>query len=80
MQFQANLLGIQVLRPMITETTALGAAMLAARAVGLWDTNKLQSIWAPENRFTPAIDSATREKLCAGWSKAIERAKNWADR
>ena len=80
MQFQANLLGIQVLRPMITETTALGAAMLAARAVGLWDTNKLQSIWAPENRFTPTIDSATREKLCNGWSRAVERAKGWAER
>jgi glycerol kinase len=80
MQFQANLLGIEVLRPAVTETTALGAAMLAARAVGLWDTQKLQSIWAPENRFAPAIDAATREKLCAGWQKAVERAKGWAER
>ncbi len=80
MQFQANLLGIEVLRPMVTETTALGAAMLAARAVGLWDTAKLQTIWAPENRFTPAIDSSTRERLCTQWARAIERAKNWAER
>ncbi len=78
MQFQANLLGIQVLRPMITETTALGAAMLAARAAGLWDNDKLQEIWAPEDRYL-RHDASTREKLCAGWQKAVERAMNWAD-
>jgi glycerol kinase len=80
MQFQANLLGIQVLRPKITETTALGAAMLAGRAVGFWDDDALSKIWAPEDRFTPSIDSATRKALCADWRKAIDRAKDWADK
>ena len=75
MQFQADILGIGVVRPAVTETTALGAAYAAGLATGFWSgTDELASQWRADQRWVPAMDAATRAKLIGGWEKAIERA------
>ena len=79
MQFQADISGLNVLRPRITETTALGAAMLAARAVGLWDDKRLDEIWQSDCAFSPSMVSTERERLLRGWQRAIGRAKGWIE-
>ena len=79
MQFQADILGVPVERPRITETTALGAAFLAGLESGLMDLNSIRSTWQLERRFEPQMQSAEREQLYAGWKKAVERAKAWAE-
>lgn len=74
MQFQADLLGIPVVRPEVTETTALGAAYLAGLAVGYWENQEaLVDLWKMEKRFEPSIDQAERDKLRHGWKQAIEK-------
>jgi glycerol kinase len=79
LQFQADLLGVPVVRPRVTETTALGAAYLAGLAVGYWkDTEEIAAHWRAERRFEPAMDRARAETLVAGWRRALERAKGWA--
>lgn len=79
LQFQADVLGVPVHRPRISETTALGAAYLAGLAVGFWsDQEELAQQWQLEREFQPAMSSTTREGLCRRWSKAVERAKQWA--
>ena len=78
MQFQADLLGVPVVRPRTTETTALGAAYLAGLAVGFWKSRaEIASQWKAERKFVPAMKPAARESLCANWSKALARARNW---
>ncbi len=80
MQFQAGLLGVPVVRPKITETTALGAAYLAGLAVGYWkDGQEISAQWQVERRFEPRMSRDQVESLLAGWRKAVERAKNWAE-
>jgi len=80
MQFQADLLGVPVVRPKITETTALGAAYLAGLAVGFWkDGEEIGAQWQAERRFEPGMSRDRVESLLAGWRKAVERAKNWAE-
>ena len=80
MQFQSSLLAVPVVRPKVTETTALGAAYLAGLAVGYWKNQKqIASQWQVDRRFTPAMNSADRKKLERGWSKALERAKRWEE-
>jgi glycerol kinase len=79
MQFQADILGVPVERPRITETTALGAAFLAGLEVGILDQNSIKATWQLERRFEPQMESAQREKLYAGWKRAVERAKSWAE-
>jgi glycerol kinase len=80
MQFQSNLLGVPVVRPKVTETTALGAAYLAGLAVGFWkDQKQIAAQWQVDRRFTPAMKSAHRQKLERGWQKALARAKAWED-
>jgi glycerol kinase len=80
MQFQADLLGVPVVRPMITETTALGAAYLAGLAVGFWqDSEELGAQWRVERAFEPGMSRDQVEGLLAGWRKAVERSKNWAE-
>jgi glycerol kinase len=80
MQFQADLLGVPVVRPRITETTALGAAYLAGLAVGYWqDGEEIGGQWRAERSFEPAMSRDRVESLMAGWRKAVERAKNWAE-
>jgi len=79
LQFQADLLGVPVVRPKVTETTALGAAYLAGLAVGFWqDEAELASLWCAERRFEPAMSDAQRTALLGGWRRAVERCLHWA--
>jgi glycerol kinase len=79
MQFQADLLGVPVVRPRVSETTALGAAYLAGLAVGYWkDLDEVARQWSVDRRFEPAMDADTRRRLRARWARAVERAKGWA--
>ena len=78
MQFQADLLGVPVLRPKIVETTARGAAFLAGLATGFWrDQDELVDTFELDRRFEPTIDQAQRDELYAGWQKAVERTMDW---
>ena len=78
MQFQADVLGVNVLRPRIVETTAMGAAMLAGRAVGLWTDSELAALPQPDRRFAPEMNPAERERLMRQWQRAVERSHAWA--
>jgi glycerol kinase len=78
MQFQADMLGVDVVRPQITETTALGAAYLAGIATGVWrDTDDVARQWREERRFRPELETGERERLLRGWHRAVERAMHW---
>ncbi len=80
MQLQADILDIEVIRPRVAETTALGAAYAAGLAVGYWhDEADLASNWKVDKRWTPSISSERRDKLYRGWQKAVERTLNWLD-
>jgi glycerol kinase len=80
MQFQADILGVDVVRPKIAETTALGAAYAAGLAVGFWaDEDELSSQWAEDKRWTPAMDDATRDRSYRKWQKAVTRTLDWVD-
>lgn len=79
MQFQADMLGVPVDRPVVTETTALGAAYLAGLAVGYWaDQDEIARKWQAELRFTPAMVDGERARLYDGWRRAVARARGWA--
>jgi glycerol kinase len=78
MQFQADLLGVPVVRPRVTETTALGAAYLAGLAVGLWRSSAdIAARWQASRVFEPRMSRDEAESRLAGWSRAVERAKAW---
>jgi glycerol kinase len=80
MQFQANLLGVPVVRPQVTETTALGAAYLAGLAVGFWaGPAELRAKRQRDVRFEPKMDAAQRAELRARWHRALERSKSWTE-
>jgi glycerol kinase len=80
MQFQADLLGVPVVRPKVAETTALGAAYLAGLAVGFWkDRKEIAKQWHADRKFQSAMKPAQRKQLVAGWDKALGRSKAWAD-
>ena len=80
MQFQADCAQVTVRRPMIRETTALGAAYLAGLAVGLWrDVREITAHWTLDRAFAPEMDAAAAARLVAGWHKAVERSRSWAD-
>ena len=80
MQFQADVLGVPVVRPQVSETTALGAAYLAGLAVGYWkNTAEIAAQWRADRRFLPSMKPARRQELLAGWRKALARAKRWED-
>ena len=79
MQFQADILGVPVERPKVTETTALGAAYLAGLAVGFWESQEeLSQKWELEKRFEPQMSDEKRQALYADWQRAVERSKGWA--
>ena len=79
LQFQADLLGVPVIRPQITETTALGAAYLAGLAAGFWqDEAEISAQWRAERCFEPAMPAAQRDALLTDWQRAVERSRNWA--
>lgn len=76
MQFQANVLGIPVVRPKVTETTALGAAYLAGLAVGYWENEQeVAQLWQIDQRFEPAITAEQRQSLRNGWQRAVAQAR-----
>ena len=80
MQFQADILGVPVIRPKVTETTALGAAYAAGLAVGFWSgLDKLRSNWAEDKTWRPRMDDARRRSGIAGWRKAVQRTLDWVD-
>ena len=80
MQFQADVLGVPVIRPKVTETTALGAAFAAGLAVGFWsDQDELRERWAEDKRWEPQMDEERREREYRQWKKAVERSFNWVD-
>lgn len=80
MQFQADVLGVPVVRPRVAETTALGAAYLAGLGVGFWkDQREIAAQWQADRQFVPAAKASVRKKLLAGWNKALHRAKRWED-
>ena len=79
MQFQADVLGVPVIRPAVTETAALGAAFAAGLAVGFWaDLDELRERWAEDRRWEPKMDPLLREREYAEWKKAVTRALDWA--
>ena len=79
MQMQADIMGIEITRPLITETTALGAAYAAGLAVGFWkNTDELKKQWKQSRRWSPTSTPENRAKGYAEWKKAIERTLNWA--
>jgi glycerol kinase len=79
MQFQSDILGVPVLRPEITETTALGAASLAGLAIGLWENESaLAQHWQCEKRFEPRMSDDERQTRLERWQEAITRATGWA--
>ncbi|UOR00276.1 glycerol kinase GlpK [Leucobacter allii] len=80
MQFQADLLGVPVVRPEVTETTALGAAYAAGLAVGFWSgLDELRGKWREDRRWEPAFDPAERERRVRAWRKAVTKSMDWVD-
>jgi glycerol kinase len=80
MQFQADILGVPVIRPVVAETTALGATYAAGLAVGFWSKEEdLRANWGKDKEWTPQMDMAKREKLYASWKKAVTRTFNWVE-
>jgi glycerol kinase len=78
-QFQADVLGLPILRPKVRETTGLGAAYLAGLGVGLWPgPEALGDLWQLDRAFEPTMDAERREALYAGWRRAVGRARDWA--
>jgi len=79
MQFQADILGIKVIRPKVMETTSMGVAMLAGLGVGLWNSlEELRSIWKVDKEFIPSMSEEKRRALYSGWKEAVKRAMGWA--
>jgi len=80
MQFQADLLNVPVIRPKITETTALGAAYAAGLACGFWhNPDELRENWQVDKTWAPQMDESNREKLYNGWQKAVSKSLDWID-
>ena len=79
MQLQADILGVPVVRPRVTETTALGAAYLAGLATGYWaGQDEISRLWQVDRQFEPVMTADQRESLYAGWQRAVQRAAGWA--
>ncbi len=80
MQFQADILGVPVIRPKVAETTSLGAAYAAGLAVGFWQSfDELRANWGKDTEWHPQMSAEQREKLYAGWKKAVERSFGWVE-
>lgn len=80
MQFQSDILDVPVVRPKVTETTALGAAYAAGLAVGFWkDYDELRANWGRDKEWNPKMDAKVREGLYSGWKKAVTRTFDWVD-
>jgi len=80
MQFQADVLGVPVIRPAVTETTALGAAYAAGLATGFWaDQDELRERWAEDRRWEPRMDPQERDRQYARWQRAVQRSLDWIE-
>jgi glycerol kinase len=80
MQFQADIMGVPVVRPEVTETTALGAAYLAGLATGFWGgLDEIAAQWRAERRFEPTMHADQRESMLAQWRRAVERSRRWVE-
>jgi glycerol kinase len=80
MQFQADILGGTIHRPLVRETTALGAAYLAGLAVGFWNSiDEIKTTWQCDKTYTAQMEAARRDALLAGWHKAVGRSRDWAE-
>ena len=80
MQFQADLLDVEVVRPVVSETTALGAAFAAGLAIGFWESlGEIRSMWSESRRWSPAMDDDKRAQLSKRWNKAVERSFGWVE-
>jgi len=80
MQFQSDLLNVPVIRPSITETTALGAAYAAGLAVDFWSSfAELKQYWSVDKTWQPQMDDETRQSGIRGWKKAVQRTFDWVD-
>ncbi|NUT97688.1 MAG: glycerol kinase GlpK [Saccharothrix sp.] len=80
MQFQADILGVPVIRPVVAETTALGAAYAAGLAVGFWESeDDIRQNWAQDKQWDPALDEETRERQYHYWKKAVTRTFDWVE-
>lgn len=78
-RFQADVLGVDVVRPENAETTVLGAAFLAGLGAGVWSsTDELATVWKEGGRFRPSMEDGTRRRLITGWRAAVDRSKGWA--
>jgi glycerol kinase len=78
MQFQADVLGVEVRRPVVAETTALGAAYLAGLAAGVWhDLADLAGHWTLDRAFVPQMTAEARHAFVRRWAEAVKRARNW---
>ena len=78
MKFQADVLGVPVVVPEVSETTALGAAYLACVATGEWSEQDVRAMWREAARYEPAMASSEREELLAEWHRALDRSRAWA--
>ena len=80
LSFQSDLLGVEVQRPVVAETTALGAAYLAGLAVGYWESpDEIERIWRAEKTFRPSVEKGHMDILYTGWKKAVERTRHWEE-
>ena len=80
MQFQADILGVPVVRPKVAETTSLGASYAAGLAVGFWNNlDDLRANWQVDHTWEPKMDAGERARLYKGWLKAVERTFNWVE-
>jgi glycerol kinase len=78
MRFQADVLGVPVIVPEVSETTALGAAYLAGVATGTWSEADVRSMWREAARYEPRMPADQRDELLAGWRRALDRSRGWA--
>jgi glycerol kinase len=80
MQFQADLLGLPVVRPVVTETTVLGAAYAAGLATGFWSSpDELRTMWHEDKRWEPRMEAGERDRLYSGWKKAVDKSLGWEE-
>jgi glycerol kinase len=77
MKFQADILGVPVVVPQVSETTALGAAYLAGVGTGLWSEADTRSMWREAARYEPTMSEDERQALHSGWLRAVERSRGW---
>jgi glycerol kinase len=80
MQFQSDILGVPVVRPVVAETTSLGAAYAAGLATGFWnDQEALRQNWQVDKQWEPKMEVGQREELFTGWKRAVERTFDWVE-